>query len=92
MGGLITNNEDLFFSSLILSVQNRTAKQIGEHGAKSHKGKLSQAYIQHNQWRELFAYFIHPGTPLSIKLGGYLAILFSAAELGEKASLNFTLL
>jgi len=25
--------------------------KVGEGGAKSHKGKLSQAYIQHSRWR-----------------------------------------
>ena len=28
MGGLITNHEDLFFSSPILSVENRTSKDV----------------------------------------------------------------
>ena len=28
MGGLITNNEDLFFSSPILSVENRTSEDV----------------------------------------------------------------
>ena len=65
--------------------------RVGEHGAKSHKGKLSQAQIQHNQRRELFTDVITSGHSTFDKIR-WLAILFSAAELRKKASLNFTLL
>ena len=68
-----------------------TTSSVGEPGAKSHKGKLSQAQIQHNHRRELFADVITSGYSTFDKIR-WLAMLFSATKLREKSSLNFTLL
>ena len=59
---------------------------IGNMGLKV-TTMLSQSYMQHNQGRKLFTDVITSGYSTFDK-ARWLAILFSAAELREKASLN----
>jgi len=62
-----------------------------EGGAKSHRGKLSQAYIQHTRWRKLLAEVI-TSRYFTSDCARKTAILFLAEEPRKQLGLNFRFL